>query len=982
MLKTSKITPDASAIKQVAKHVWELALESQQRPLIIMSTAGPALALRRELESIRPENLPPSLAFLPEIHGVNQWLEETPGLLDIPVALNNLRRWEIVYEALEDWPRIREQLGGIGFGGRWALARAIVLACDKLSASNLFPPYDETANSDELLEKAQQLFEAALEEAYPLLAGQLINIDAKLVMAFWKNLSSLSDPIPRRQLAYELRGRDACHPLIWLELAEPAAFERSLSSQFLTRYAQKYPVVSIDVDWKAAALWPESLGDESAHINKELISSTINANRSAVDSKSWQILGLKRFEDVAWMAARRIEEHLIAGRENVALIAQDRLVARRVRALLARLGPGLSVQDETGWKLVTTRAAAAVHDWLAIVRSSSGPSVMELMAFFKSPLFDINFFEGLLGVNQDVPNEIKANSRTQALLWAIEKRLLKYEVKAGWTSIIGCFDRDDNDEALEIDSNNLESLYSLSNCRSILVYLQNLSKAWYGLKKTSSLWADHLLSDLDKLGMTQLLVADEAGRQYVQCVESMASVDQTQLSLNSWMALLDLWIEESSYLEKAISGVAKITVLPLSGMRLRTFDAVVMVGCDDKQLPSFSDAGLFFSDQLMSALSIRGIHEEFVQQSRDLSQMLVSHRYVDLIWQTMGSSQSENRLSSWLVRLDKQLHISHQSSASLPMANAHHVDIIQSKATWDGGQYQLPVSVSPSAYKLLRDCPYKFYVNRLLGLRTLDGLEIESDSSLIGTLLHRILKNFYKEVQIQDVQNSLDLTQLNDDQRSDRYQVLLGLLGNISLKAFSKLIQGNGKYISYWLDWQSQMPSWVDWQLKREAAGWQFHNAEVKVGFDLVLDDGAQIRIEGNADRLDIHAKEGASVLDYKFQSPKKIEKKSAYIADDPQLLIYAKAVNQTMEVEEKNVTAVEWVALKQDKSDLKKNRPRFDYPLEDFSTLYDNFLQGVSRDLSQVWAGNPMQADAPDSVCQFCDVRGICRKGMWSRSV
>ena len=46
------------------------------------------------------------------------------------------------------------------------------------------------------------------------------------------------------------------------------------------------------------------------------------------------------------------------GKQEIAVIAQDRVVSRRLRALLERAG--VLVADETGWKLSTTRAAAAL----------------------------------------------------------------------------------------------------------------------------------------------------------------------------------------------------------------------------------------------------------------------------------------------------------------------------------------------------------------------------------------------------------------------------------------------------------------------------------------------------------------------------------------------------------------------------------------------------------------------------------------------
>ena len=64
------------------------------------------------------------------------------------------------------------------------------------------------------------------------------------------------------------------------------------------------------------------------------------------------------FEDEAQRAAAQVLADLRRGRAPVALIAQDRVLVRRVRALLAR--QRVALHDETGWKLSTTRAAAHV----------------------------------------------------------------------------------------------------------------------------------------------------------------------------------------------------------------------------------------------------------------------------------------------------------------------------------------------------------------------------------------------------------------------------------------------------------------------------------------------------------------------------------------------------------------------------------------------------------------------------------------------
>ncbi len=67
-------------------------------------------------------------------------------------------------------------------------------------------------------------------------------------------------------------------------------------------------------------------------------------------------------ESEAQAAAAQVITALNAGAQRVALVTQDRLLARRIRSLLERQGHALD--GETGWKLATTRAAAALMAWL------------------------------------------------------------------------------------------------------------------------------------------------------------------------------------------------------------------------------------------------------------------------------------------------------------------------------------------------------------------------------------------------------------------------------------------------------------------------------------------------------------------------------------------------------------------------------------------------------------------------------------------
>jgi ATP-dependent helicase/nuclease subunit B len=69
------IAPDAAALVQLADGIWSCAKQTQQRPLIILSTAGPLMGLRIALEKQRPQDLDPQIAFLPQVISFNDWCQ-------------------------------------------------------------------------------------------------------------------------------------------------------------------------------------------------------------------------------------------------------------------------------------------------------------------------------------------------------------------------------------------------------------------------------------------------------------------------------------------------------------------------------------------------------------------------------------------------------------------------------------------------------------------------------------------------------------------------------------------------------------------------------------------------------------------------------------------------------------------------------------------------------------------------------------------
>jgi ATP-dependent helicase/nuclease subunit B len=928
------LTPDEQVLDTLADLVWTVTKEEQRSPLVILSTSGPAYSLRQALEKHRPPGLPSNLMFLPRVLGLAQWLKETPGLKAEGIQKTDLERWYEVYRALSDRPQLSSLLMDSSDASKWSLAKKIIEVCDLLSDATL-------GVFDEVLESA---LSDAIAEVYQGASKQIVEVEARIVLAFWENLSSAQDPIVRQRRAMGLRiaelknsNADVQHtnthfPIIFIQTAQASpGFEKALE-QVWQAHASVTAFHHCSLNYSNVALWPECLSevDDSKPMIQKNRDHFFESGKHLSQSDR-RILKAQDFEDAAWQGAGAIEKLLQDGHHHIALIAQDRLVARRMRALLARFGDGLSVHDETGWKLSTTRAAASVMSWMDVVRHPAGPSSVELIDFLKNPYIDWSTF----GITHDQASDC---------LTFLEQRLIEGDVRGTWSGFI-----------LALDSDNDET----NTLVSIIRKLKNQSNRWQAASNSCLAWLDLLEQDLIDLGMSAGLAQDIAGQQLLASLSPMRLLRHHPMKQVEWLSLLSSMLEDASYIESNPRQSASVTILPLSATRLRRFDAWVMVGCDDTQLPSLSDSPMFLSAQLKKLLGCKTQEAEFIQQAMDLSQLMRSHQHWRMIWQSVGTTGEPRQPSPWLQRLYVRHPELLKDKLEVPTTSYEAMPISQPRPSLPG-DFVKPTSISPSAYRALRECPYRYYVTRLLGLKERSGLEAEVDLSLVGKTLHAALYDFYHGLKTQALEN---------DNIYERTKLLKQRLYAISHKHFKPLLEVDGRWLAAWIEWETLIPSWIDWHIQREQSGWVFHDGEKQVSFDLQTRFG-DIRVSGFVDRLDIHPQEGVEVIDYKFSSKNSITKKKNNLQDDPQLVIYAKAVNEHDMVNRQPTTTASWISVKEDDSRVE---------VDDLQSEMKELPAQMIADIESLWGGSPMAASAPDSICQYCQARGICRKGMWS---
>lgn len=409
------------------------------------------------------------------------------------------------------------------------------------------------------------------------------------------------------------------------------------------------------------------------------------------------------FEALAEQTATAVIQHLNAGRRPVALLAQDRVVIRRVRALLAR--QAVPVHDETGWTLATTPAAAAV---MALLRAALGAgAVDDWLAWLKSALAVDWDAEGLAGLE----------ARCRRFAWRqaaqLDAATLPPAVGALWQRA-------------------QRQLAPLSGgARSLGGWLAALSQVLGGLGSLAEVEGGEAL--LNALWISRNPWAGSAHEH---------ALAETRLRPEEFLAWVDETLEGAQFELAAEATAAEVVITPLARAMLRPFGAVVLPGADAATLgPVNPQAGLL-ADADAAALGLPSLAERREAEGLSFAQLLRAPvltllRCAHAGAEPLAPSPLLERLAGAAAKASQALPAwVDERTARAPEPRP------QARAAADAAG-RLPAALSASAIDALRNCPYQFFTRVLLGLREADELEQETTKRDYGTWLHAVLKRFH-----------------------------------------------------------------------------------------------------------------------------------------------------------------------------------------------------------------------------------------------
>jgi ATP-dependent helicase/nuclease subunit B len=470
-----------------------------------------------------------------------------------------------------------------------------------------------------------------------------------------------------------------------------------------------------------------------------------------------------------------------------------------------------------------------------------------------------------------------------------------------------------------------------------------------GRKKTLAEWLAALRESLKVLGIDSGLQQDEAGQQLLRTLETWQQElqgDDGRYRFAEWRRWLAQQLDTETFRDSSIDSPVRFT--HLAATRWRAFDAVLLLGCDADHLPSVANGGRWFNDAVRSALNLPTRASHAVRQRDDLLALLALNDTVLVTWQRDQNGEAR-LLSPFLQILRDKYEQAHGIELSenelhsyLAAEEIHRAELPQSAQPAPSVATEtVPASVTISGYNSLVACPYQFYARHILHLNELDEVQEVIEKSDYGERVHGILQRFHERY-----------PQVSGHDVAEMDAALRG----ISEEVFADLLAQDFAARAWLARWYKSLPAYLEWQAENESKGWRYAAAESK--FDWPLEG---VRLRGRIDRLDVRAEEYL-VLDYKTQSEQILRNKLKEPGEDVQLACYAYAHE-----------AADAAFVSIDNGKVKLVEPKDDVPL--LAQLNAERLVDV---MSHIRGGAGLPANGIDQACVHCEVRGVCRKGVW----
>jgi ATP-dependent helicase/nuclease subunit B len=787
----------------------------------------------------------------------------------------------------------------------WQFTKQCVHICHELSDVYLAKHFNNK-NIDIDIQVYAENVQKHLNTYYQNLSLKIVDVEAQILLAIWKySLNIAHQPFHTWRLCQNFAALTS-QTILYLAFDKQDSNLQQIAHIF-QQHNKLHQLYVIDIDIHATNeleniqflhLFPE------IHANKYTDNlKNKNTTKSVLDYSvdyalytrtyfgKQRIVECNDLEETSNYILHAITQAILQGHKNLALIAQDRIAIRRIKALLQV--HYIPLVDETGWKFVSTLLATCIKEWLDMVaiQQINMPWMQQHLAIYFT---DTNIDKA--SVQHTLTQHLK--------IWQIQHTLPQ------WLDI------------------------------------------WYA-------WCKYL--NLDTMEHTLNSLCEH--------INELCSSDSENIySFQEWSFLLQDILEQGNVADLYAHSTYKVHILALNGARLRTFDALWFIGCDDAQLPSHSQHALFLNEYICQNLGLETRAQRFQQQCIDFLSLMYMHinvSKVEFIYQAYHAQNKHVILSRFLQKL--------HYFAAMPYVFARDIlnKITKQQQPISSSLITSTLSKTPkfpsieqnrithlSTYDVmdLYICPYRFYLKKIAGLSAPYTKNI-SQAKQYGSWVHDILHQTHKQ-QAQKIP-AIQKISLEDT----LYQCTEKILSEQILDAPAH---------EFKQQWLQQIPIYNVWQLNNQLT-WQ--EGESQFAIDIPI-GSSQIKLSARIDRIDSQLNAHTNIkdihiIDYKWNTKKRMDS-----TKNTQLLMYYHIYcsNQFNHIALPNVD-VAFLPLK----DTTKIELYYPYADKDNTSTnisdqaYD-FMQELTIKLHEYQENQAVFEATPSSKeCQYCDYRYMC---------
>jgi len=903
--------PGVAALIQTIAPQSAFAANDYRRVVVIV----PRLAHAPTLHAALHAALGGSSCIAPRVHTLQTFADLSP---DEDAG----QRAELL-GALRQSAWVRERFGTQA-AALWSLAADIAALGDEL-----------TLAACGAIESFQGRWFEAVQKNFSERAAAVGEAQAQLVLALWR--AGLSQGLGATKLrdALERSARRAQGPLVWLAPQGAAPWQRAYCRAYAAASGQRaclvtgdFPALVKDYPLLGAA-WPE-LGLLAEPVAPIAARARVLAQLPGpIRKPDLVILKCHTLEEESSAAAAWVVEQMRGGCESIALVALDRLTARRVRALLDH--GQIRVADEAGWKISTTSAAAALMRWIDVVLSDF--QVDGLLDWLRSPF------------------TLAGDQHKEPVVSLIASILLEQGVVGGMSAVRAALWRQ-------------AAAPTITAARTLMEGLFGQARNWRQ-PGTLGRFLGLTLSSMEQLGMRAALEADPVGCNVLDAINvlhgQLAGSD-LRLDLSEFRAFLAGHFEQLTTRDREIESPVVMTTL--SGTRLRRFDAALLIGADADHLPARRAFGGLLAPSVRRDLGLRTEADDTREQTQDLAALLATTPRVAATWRVHRQDEPMP-LSSLLDRLQMLSALAGVESAAPPLPPLGHLVPAQISAPRSPCAPELlPRRISASAYQDLVDCPYRFFGLRMLGLRETPRPSAKPDKRDFGLLLHAVLFEFHAGQGPGNLAGTVPLTREPNDAALTRLQQI------VEARIAPLLVQ-RPALIGYGQRLRLLLPGYLQWLRQAQKEGWHWQSGELVLRQSFAIDGGLAVELEGRIDRLDKNLQGEWRVLDYKSRDVASLRKSQRDPGEDVQLLFYGLLLDPA--AQEAGYLSIQRPT---DPRNPSANVATLVLAPAPFADNVQALQTRLRSDLSRIAQGAALAANGAESICRRCELRSLCRHG------